>query len=247
MIIKMPRFFVPDCGQTGGLVILDGDNARHASFALRMRKGDAVTLCGADGRTMRGTLERFDGTTVSVRIVGEDSGAEPPFPVTLYQGLTKGDKFEYIIQKAVETGATRIVPFLSSRCIAKLEDGGRTEKKLERWKRIAEEAAKQCGRGIVPAVAYPISFEEALKEASEAETVFLCYEREEGVSLSDLLKAHPEGAVSFLIGPEGGFSEKEASLAAEHGIALCGLGSRILRTETAPVFVLSCITYEREL
>ena len=247
MVIRMPRFFVPDCGLPGERIVLEGDNARHISFALRMRKGDTVTLCGEDGRSMVGTLEDFDGTSVAVRILGEGAGAEPPYPVTLFQGLTKGDKFDFIIQKAVETGVTRIVPFLSSRCIAKLEEGGRTEKKLERWKRISEEAAKQCGRGIVPEVTAPVPFAKALEEAAEASLSFLCYEREDAVSLSDLLKAHPGGSVSFLIGPEGGFSEAEASLAADRGIALCGLGKRILRTETAPVFVLSCITYEREL
>lgn len=243
----MPRFFVPDCGQPGDLIVLDGDNARHISYALRMRRGDTVTLCGEDGRASVGELEDFDGATVSVRIKGTGVGAEPPFGVTLYQGLTKGDKFEYIIQKAVETGATRIVPFLSSHCIAKLEEGTKTEKKLERWNRISEEAAKQCGRGIVPEVMPPVPFEKALEEASASVLSFLCYEREDTLSLSDLLRSHQEGDISFLIGPEGGFSEKEAALAAEKGLSLCGLGKRILRTETAPVFVLSCITYEREL
>lgn len=243
----MPRFFVPDCGQPGDRIVLDGDNARHISYSLRMRRGDTVTLCGEDGRASLGELEDFDGETVAVRILGAGKGAEPPFRVTLYQGLTKGDKLEYIIQKAVETGVTRIVPFVSSHCIAKLEEGAKTEKKLERWNRISEEAAKQCGRGIVPEVSSPVPFEKALEEASASSLAFLCYEREDTVSLSDLLNAHPEGEISFFIGPEGGFSEKEAALAAEKGLSLCGLGKRILRTETAPIFVLSCITYEREL
>ncbi len=212
-----------------------------------MRKGDTVTLCGPEGKATLAELIGFDGTEVTVRVLSEGISSEPPGPVTLFQGLTKGDKFELIIQKSVETGVTRIVPFISSRCIAKLEDCAKTEKKLERWRRISEEAAKQCGRGIVPGIAAPVPFEEAVRQASEAAIPFLCYEREESVSLKELLVGPGESAVSFLIGPEGGFSENEAEYALKSGVRLCGLGKRILRTETAPVFVLSCITFMREL
>jgi 16S rRNA (uracil1498-N3)-methyltransferase len=170
----------------------------------------------------------------------------------LYQALPKGDKLDTVIQKAVECGVFEIVTFVSERCIAK--ESSREENKLSRRQRISLEAAKQSGRGIIPAVKPTVSFAEMLRLASEADIPLICYEGDGTVSLKAALgearvkstdKAYP--TVSLVIGSEGGFSLKEAQAAAEKGFHMTGLGPRILRTETAPLFALACISCHFEL
>jgi 16S rRNA (uracil1498-N3)-methyltransferase len=161
----------------------------------------------------------------------------------------KSDKLEIIIQKAVELGASRIVPFESSRCIKKPK-AEKANEKTARLCRIAAEAAKQCGRGIIPAVAEPISFADMIAEAAKADLAIFCYEKEGermlGATL-EALRANPPKTVAIVVGPEGGFSPEEAERAEKAGLSLLGLGKRILRTESAAAFVLACLSSEFEL
>ena len=159
----------------------------------------------------------------------------------------KADKLEYIVQKAVELGAAEIVPFESERCI-KRPAPEKAEKNTARLQRIASEAAKQCGRSVLPEVSAPITYSEVLKRGIEADVSIFCYEGDGTGSLKKILEGAPDAkTVSVVVGCEGGFSSKEAKAAEDAGFSMANLGARILRCETAPSFALSSIVYFFEL
>jgi len=250
----MPRFFLSASNITDGVVTVTGDDAVHISRSLRMRSGEHITVCDMQKKVYDCELFEFTTDCVRARVVSvSDSDTEPPYRLTLYQALPKSDKLDVIIQKSVESGASRIVPFESERCVARPDSDSRKEdKKLERRARIALEAAKQCGRGCVPEVLSPMKLADALNEASKDELTLFFYEGDNTVPLKAALdERYPDGripeTVSVIIGSEGGFSLKEVELAKEAGSVICGLGKRILRCETAPTFALACIAYKFEL
>ena len=241
----MQRFFVPATAVNGDTIRITGSDAHHISFSLRMKKDDRISVCTPDGFLYSCCLTAFGEGFVEATVTGKTiCNTEPPYRVRLYQALPKGDKLETIVQKAVECGVYEIIPFESRNCIAKA--GNNPEKKRERLNRIAAEAAKQCGRGILPQVLPMLSFRQMLDEAAAAELPLFCYEGEGTVPLGTLL-AGSGREVSVVIGSEGGFTPQEVEGARAAGLRLCGLGSRILRCETAPVFVLSCLSCYREL
>lgn len=249
----MPRFFISEaqigCRDDGTkTVLIIGDDAAHITKSLRMKAGDSVTVC-EDGKQEHDCIICSVGETVTLKITDSHScTAEPPYSACVYQALVKGDKFDSVVQKSVECGATRIVPFISSRCIVRL-DKKEAEKKIARWQRIAAEAAKQCGRGIIPTVAPLLTFEEAVTDAANADMPLLCYENEKNTNLRRAFEKN-EGVpktIAVMIGSEGGFGENEAARAEAAGMMTVGLGERILRTETASSFVLSCISYALEM
>ncbi|MGN1346234.1 MAG: 16S rRNA (uracil(1498)-N(3))-methyltransferase [Eubacteriales bacterium] len=251
----MPRFFVPsdeiDCAADGrsGTIAIRGDDAVHITKVLRMRAGETVTVCDMAGRDFETVLVSAGNPVVlQIRDV-KPSESEPPYRATVYQALVRGDRFDTVLQKATELGACAVVPVLTARCTVKLDPGSAdSRKKLERWQRIVYEAAKQCGRGRIPVVREPMKFRDALEEAAHADLPLFCYEGKGTEPLPEWLKTcgAPE-TVSILIGPEGGYSAEEAEMAAQSGMRMTGLGRRILRTETAPVFVLSCVSCNYEL
>ena len=241
----MQKFFVNSRDIEQNEIVLTGENARHISLSLRMAPGERI--CVGDGRGTDCLCEivriTSDAVYAAVKERGPSAG-DPPYRAVLYQALAKGDKMDYIVQKAVEFGVAEIVPFESSRCVARLREG-QGEKKTARWRRIALEAAKQCGRGTVPEVRAPVSYAEALELAEKDGGVgFVCYENERDVSIASLKKA---GGYSFFIGPEGGFSGEEIALAEKHGLKTVSLGPRILRCESASGFVLACLCFIAEL
>ncbi len=244
----MPRFFVKkEQINSEKIYIYEGD-AHHIARSLRMAEGDGVTVCDGDGTEYHCRLTRIRDEECECEILSSETGAsESPVEITLCMAYPKGDKLETVIQKAVELGASRILPFESSRCI-KRPKAEKIDKQLARLSRIAEEAAKQCGRARIPVVLSPMSFSEMLKVASECELTLFCYEAEEEFSVKNILKSHDRPAsCAVIVGSEGGFSKEEAGLAAESGAITVSLGRRILRCETAPDFVLSAISYEYEL
>lgn len=244
----MPRFFVPTPQFDGAQVRILGDDAFHIARSLRMAVGDTLTVADMHGGEHLCRLLSIHDTECLLEILESREGSsEPPYSLTLYMGYPKGDKLETVIQKAVELGAARIVPFLSSRCIKRPKEEGKEKLRL-RLNRIAEEAAKQCGRTLLPTVSDPLPYDAMLREAREAELPLFCYEREGTRPLRALLDGRALPAtVSVVIGCEGGFSQKEATEAQESGLLLTGLGSRILRCETAPDFILSALSYRFEL
>jgi 16S rRNA (uracil1498-N3)-methyltransferase len=164
----------------------------------------------------------------------------------LFQALAKGEKMDYIVQKSTELGVCEIVPFESERCIAKSDKKGDVSK-TERRRKIALDAAGQCGRGRIPEVSATVSFKEALDRLSKTELAFMCYEGENTLALKALLPNEIPTEIGFMIGPEGGFSKQEVESAIERGIKLAGLGKRILRTETASAYVLSSLSFYYEI
>lgn len=252
----MPRFFITEEQIDNGTVRLVGEDAHHVARSLRMAVGETITVCDSAGKEYLCRLERFesDAEVLAEVLSCRMSDTEPKCRVTLFQALPKGDKLDTVIQKAVECGASEIVPFESSRCVVRVKDVASEQKKTERRRRIAEAAAKQCGRGILPTVAQTVGFEGMLELASRADLALFCYEGEGteplGRVLARELAPSADGkypSVSVVVGSEGGFSPDEAAAAVRAGLLPIGLGKRILRTETAPVFALSCIACLTEL
>lgn len=244
----MPRFFVPTENVSDGKIIINGGDAMHITRSLRMTRGERLTVCDSSSTEYECVISDISADTVTVDILSQGpSQNEPPYKVTLFQALPKSDKMETIVQKSVEAGVYDIVPFISERCISRPDEKGK-KNKVERWNKISESAAKQCGRGVIPKVSDIISFEDALEKAASADTAILLYEDEKAVSLKKLLKqCGKDASISIIVGAEGGFSAEEAKCARAHGILSAGLGPRILRCETAPVVTLAAISYELEL
>ncbi len=244
----MPRFFTPSENFDGNTVKITGDDARHIARALRMAVGDEITACDMQGREHLCRLTRIRDEECVCEILSSREGmTEAPVHITLYMGYPKGDKLEFVIQKAVELGASRIIPFESSRCI-KRPKGDKIEKQTARLQRIAEEAAKQCGRARLTEVCEPISFKAAIEDAKKAELALFCYEGDGTRSMKEIVsEASAPKTAAIIVGCEGGFSIEEADAAIAAGLTPTNLGPRILRCETAPIYALSCLSFAYEL
>ena len=246
----MPRFFVTSTQIDGNTVTILGEDAHHISRSLRLAVGEQITVCDMSRTEYSCELTDFLPDRVLARILSsKPSDTELPVRVTLYQALPKGDKLDTVIQKAVECGVARIVPFESERCVVRMKADSEG-RKIERRQRIAQEAAKQCGRGIMPLIEPTVSFDEMMKRAATADAVFFCYEGDGTVPIGSLLKSVPVGEgseIALIVGSEGGFAVNEAKRAADAGFLMTGLGKRILRAETAPLFALACICCHFEL
>ncbi len=230
-------------------VIITGEDVNHIKNVLRMRAGEEISVSnGLDGREYRcGILSLGEEEILcELRFIKEDR-VELPSQVYLFQGLPKADKMELIIQKAVELGVRQVIPVAASRCVVKLDDKKAAAKRA-RWQGIARAAAKQSKRAIIPEVTEVSSFSDAVREASMMDVALIPYELAEDMSRTKEIMENlkPGTSVAVFIGPEGGFSEGEISLAAENGIRPITLGKRILRTETAGLAVLSWIMYQLE-
>ena len=237
----MPRFFIAGTNLAGGMAILRGRDAEHVRV-LRLRPGEDVTLCDGQGTDYKCRLVSSDKEQAEAEILEVvPCPAEPSVAVTVLCGLPKGDKTDYIIQKCVEAGASEICFFRSDRCVARPEA---PEKKLERWQRIAEEAAKQSGRGIIPQLRWAGDLAGARDAAVKTELPLFLYETGEREGLDTVLEANKSVKTAAIItGPEGGFAEFEAKLAKIAGLRVCSMGERILRCETAPVVAVSALMY----
>jgi 16S rRNA (uracil1498-N3)-methyltransferase len=225
----------------GGMAILRGRDAEHVRV-LRLRPGEELTICDGEGTDYRCRLVSSDKEQAEAEVLEvRRCPAEPSVAVTVLCGLPKGDKTDAIIQKCVEAGAYEIGFFSSARCVARPAD---PEKKLERWQRIAEEAAKQSGRGIIPRVFWVGDFTAMLDLAVKKELGLFMYETGEREALNAVLEANRAvSSAAFITGPEGGFEPFEADLARVCGLHVCSMGERILRCETAPVVALTALMY----
>ena len=237
----MPRFFMAGTNILGGMAIMKGRDAEHV-HVLRMRPGEDMIICDGQGTDYKCRLVKADKEQVEAEVIEVvRCPAEPSVKVTVLCGLPKGDKTDYIIQKCVEAGAYEILFFSSSRCIAKL---GNEEKKLERWQRIAEEAAKQSGRGVIPTVGFLPDLAEAFNKANATALPLFMYETGERETLREAVESVGSiASAAILTGPEGGFEPFEAELARIMKLHICSMGPRIFRCETAPVAALSALMY----
>lgn len=247
----MYRFFVEasQINLNDKRVIVTGPDVNHIRNVLRMRQGEEISVSnGVDGREYRCgilTLEP-DRVVCELRFIKED-GVELPSKVYLFQALPKADKMEMIIQKAVELGVYRIIPFTAKRCVAK-PDEKKAAVKTARWQGIAEAAAKQSRRAVIPQVTGIKSLRQAMELAADMDVRLIPYELAEGMEKTRKMidSLIPGQSVAVLIGPEGGFEEAEIKEAIRYGIEPVTLGKRILRTETAGMTVLSWIMYRLE-
>ena len=237
----MPRFFLSHINDKAAYI--EGDDAKHIAKSLHAKPGQEFVLSDGAGTDYLCKVRELNTTVVTFDVISsQPCPCEPKAEIRLYQALPKGDKLEFIIQKAVELGAAQIVPVLTPRCISRPSHKA-MEKKLARLQRIAYEAAKQCGRGVVPKVMPLLEFDRAIIQMSESALPILLYE-ESTQPLSGVLALTPQpAAVSIMVGSEGGFSPSEAEFAANRGVAAAGLGKRILRCETAPIAALSVILH----
>ena len=229
-------------------ICLECPDANYRKKVLRMKPGDDVRISYGPGTTYICRISAYEEQTAVLDIFKElDSDTELPSRIVLFQGLPKGDKMEWIVQKAVELGAYSIVPFAAKRSVVKLDEK-KAAKKQARWQAIARGAAEQSGRGIVPEIHTVYTFAEALKMAEVMDVILIPYELEEGMKETArvLESIAPGQSVGIFIGPEGGFEEEEVERAKESGAHPVTLGKRILRTETAGLAALSILMYHLE-
>lgn len=244
----MGRFFVLPEQIKGNIIEITGSDVNHIANVLRYSKGYGILVC-SEGYLYNCSIDEIlKDKVVAVIEERKRMDTELNVKVVLYQGLPKGDKMDFIIQKNVELGVSVIVPVVMERTIVRIE-GKDVKKRVERWNRIALEAAKQCGRSIVPEVLPPVSFKEFLNHSKGCVKI-MPYENEDDFHLRKLLESvEADKGLTFdiLIGPEGGISSQEADEACKYGFVPVSLGRRILRTETASLYVASCIAYEFEV
>lgn len=245
----MNRFFVDDPGAfSDRSVVITGEDVNHVKNVLRLKENDELIVSDGRGRDYHCRISGITNEEVVADICDIcDNFSELFTEITLFQGFPKGDKMELIIQKTVELGVTRIVPVMTKRTVVKLDDK-KAKKKTERYNMIAESAAKQSGRGMIPEVTMPVSFAEAVSMAEKLDMNIIPYEEAEGVEYSRNIIKSIKGkkSLGIFIGPEGGFAREEVEKALDAGASAITLGHRILRTETAGMAVISIIMFELE-
>lgn len=245
----MHRFFVSPQQIQDKYITIEGSDFNHIKHVLRMTIGESLCICsGQDNREYRCQIERYEEHEIFAKIMWvEEVGMELDSRIYLFQGLPKSDKMELIIQKAVELGVYEIIPAATKRAVVKL-DAKKEEAKRKRWNAIAESAAKQSKRGVIPQVTNVMSFKEAVEYASELDMKLIPYELEEGMSATRrVIEAiQPGQSIGIFIGPEGGFEESEVEYAKAHQVIPVTLGKRILRTETAGLAMLSILMFHLE-
>jgi 16S rRNA (uracil1498-N3)-methyltransferase len=235
--MRIPRIHLPLALRTGAIVALGEGAANHVLRVLRLRPGAAVVVFNGEGGEFEGVLVHADRRRVEVELrTRRERGVESPLAITLAQGISRGERMDYTIQKAVELGVHRIVPLVTERSMVSLA-GERRDKRLRHWQSVAASACEQCGRNLVPEVAEVCGLDEWLNDGGEELRLVLHHRAAGGLARF----AAPQGAVTLLIGPEGGLSPAEIERAQHAGYAPVRLGPRVLRTETAAVVALAAM------
>jgi len=241
----MYQFFVNPENICGNRIVIDGSDVNHIKNVLRMQVGEEIAVSnGIDGKEYRcGIVSLGDTIECELRFIKED-GVELPAKIYLFQGFPKGDKMELIVQKAVELGVFEIVPVFMKRCVVKLDEK-KAKSKVTRYQAIAEAAAKQSKRAIIPVVHECMTFKEALNYAKDMDLVFVPYELAENMEHTRevMSKVQKGQSIAFFIGPEGGIDITEIDMLSDIDAQMVTLGKRILRTETAGLTVLSWLVY----
>lgn len=241
----MPKFFTARENIKDTTLIIDSEDANHLKKVLRINVGDKITVCDGAGIDYTVRVSEIGKNEIECDIIDrQKSDTEPNINITLYQGLPKAAKMDYIIQKNTELGISKIVPAKLARCVVKLENKAAEDKKFERWQKIAVASAKQSGRGIVPEIGNPMTVDEIIEDVKDYDLVFVPYECEDQSRLKTIVESAPDAKdIAFIIGPEGGFDISEIEKLKAAGIKTVTLGKRILRTETAAEAVVSMLMY----
>jgi len=251
----MSRFFITKDNIFQDKIIITGEDYNHIKNVLRSRVGDHLVLCDGESKDFHVTIDAFDTNKIITTILNKQENRTESFVnITLFQGIAKGDKMDFIIQKGVELGVKCIVPVITERTVVRFEKGKDEIKKKERWQKIAFEAAKQCNRGIIPLIGAPLYLDKALDIMYKFNLSLIPYEKEKCFTLKSVLSdLKNKGSdkdiieIAVFIGPEGGFSEKEIEAGIKAGVVPVTLGPRILRTETASLATITIIMYELEI
>ena len=247
----MQRYFVNGPSENGRFYI-EGEDYHHIVRVMRMKQGDQIICVSPKGESALCEIAEITGEQAVADIVQWNvESSELPVHITIASGLPKGDKLELIIQKGTELGAFSFVPFVAARSVVKWDEK-KSSKKVDRWQKISKEAAEQSHRSTIPNVASPIPFSELVKVAEGYDYKLIAYEEEakqgETSVLSEVFnKMRQKESLIIIFGPEGGLTEKEVAILQDNGFLSCGLGPRILRTETAPLYLLSAASYHFEL
>lgn len=245
----MHRFFVDKQNiqeENDVIIVTDSDDVKHIAKVLRLKEKDEIEICDANNNEYIGEICYLDKSGIKLKILTKHRTlTESDVEVTLFQGIPKASKMDYIIQKCTEMGVHAIVPVITERTIVQIKDKKTEGKKVERWQKVAEEAAKQSKRGIIPKILEPLSFNELLNSISDYDLMLVPYEKELKSSMRQVFK-HKKlmNRIGIIVGPEGGFEENEIEAAKDCGVIPVTLGPRILRTETAGLISLSIVMYE---
>jgi len=235
----MAKYFFAKNERSGDIITLQNERAHHLNNVLRYKISDKILLCDGMGMDYVASLEHVSKNGLTLRIISEsESHTELPFNVTLYQGLPKGDKMDWVIEKAVEIGVTKIIPIETEHSVVKIKE---PRKKQERYQRIAKAAASQSMRSVIPDIASPVSFDLALCDQSEHGVCLVAHEKENRRNIKSAIYGISPVDVSVWIGPEGGFSEKEIIALENKNAKTVSLGPRTLRSETAGLVAISQI------
>ncbi len=255
----MPKFFVDSEQVDNGEIKIIGNDVNHIKNVLRMKVGDTFQVCdNSNSENFLVKISKYDNENIFCEILEKyEDNSESNIKVHIFQGLPKADKMELIIQKSVELGVNKITPVEMKRCVVKL-DGKDRVKKVDRWQKIAEVAAKQSGRDIIPEICSVKNISQISENFEEYDLVLLCYENEKDLLLKDVLKSdeiiakskecngNTDFKIAIIIGPEGGIDISEVEYMSNKGAKVISLGNRILRTETVALSLLSIIMYEFE-
>lgn len=241
----MHKFFVKTDNIINDKINITNDDVRHITKVLRLKIGDSIQICDGNENEYICDIVEINKKSVICQIKEKFKNRnESNINIVLFQGLPKAQKMELIIQKGVEIGVKEFYPIITERVVVKT-DGKDISNKLERWNRIAYEAAKQSNRGIIPTVNNLISFEEALDILKRFDLIVVPYEKEKSTSFKELFnESRDYKNIAVIIGPEGGFSEEEINIFIKNGFKPITLGPRILRTETAGLVASTILLYE---
>ncbi len=241
----MHRFFVEKNDIEDDIARIKGSDVHHISRVLRLENDEVISLSDGTGLDYIGKIVDISDDEVTVEISDKySSKGEADIKIRIYQGVPKSDKMDLIVQKATELGVADIIPVQTNRAVSKIEKGKKEAKKLERWQKIAESAAKQSKRGIIPTVNRVLSLRQAIEEIKESELAIVFYEEEEEISFKEILNQYDGKDISVFIGPEGGFDPSEIEELKNSGVKSVSLGHRILRTETVALVASTIIMYE---
>ena len=242
----MYKFFVEDNQIENNEIKIMDDDLKHISNVLRMRIGEEILITNKNtAETYKCSIKEINkNEAVCTIIEKEENDTEPSIKVDIFQGIPKSDKMETIIQKSVELGVSKIFPVSMKNCVAKIKDD---IKKQERWQKISEAAAKQSKRNIIPSIEKSVDIKYLCSKIDEYDLVLVAYENEDKKTIKDILKNNKVEKIAIVVGPEGGLTEKEVEELIKCGAKAVSLGKRILRTETAPIAMISMIMYEYDL
>ena len=247
----MPKFFVTTNQIEGNTITIHDEDVNHIKNVLRVKIDDTIDICDCEtSKNYICKIEQIEENKIYCHVIEEiESHVEPNIQVSVFQGLPKSDKMELIIQKAVELGVYDITPIEMKRCVVKLNEKDKI-KKVQRWQKIAESAAKQSGRDRIPKINQTENINEVCKNIEKYDIVLVAYENEKENTLKqELEKINRETVkkVAIVIGPEGGIEEEEINRLKENNAKIISLGNRILRTETVALNMLSIIMYELDM